>query len=113
MILPPLLLKPLRVLTSQPVISSCARNKPQSTPTHNELHAKGGLFAHGLNRGRERNPREHRPREASPLLHDQELGQHGEDDHAQEHGVLEALDNVPAVGDGPRVELVEDLATKT
>lgn len=52
------------------------------------------------------------PRETAPLLHDEELRQQGEDDHAEEHGVLQALDDVPAVRDGPRVELVEDLREK-
>lgn len=49
------------------------------------------------------------PGKAAPLLDDDELRQHREQDNPEEHGVLQPLDYVPAVRDGPRVKLVEDL----
>lgn len=52
------------------------------------------------------------PREASTFLDDQELRENAEHDDSQEHGILETLDDVPAVGDRPSVELVENLSAK-
>lgn len=52
------------------------------------------------------------PREATSLLHYDGLNKNREKYNPEEHGILETLHDVPAVGDGPSVELVEDLGDK-
>lgn len=49
------------------------------------------------------------PREATSLLHNDGLHENREKNNPEEHGILETFHDVPAVGDGPGVELVEDL----